>query len=73
MLSCSDRAGDLANSGTLYYLYAANLVSLREKLIAAGFEPGALTYPDYLPKGECEIKDPDGHTLMLAQSDTDTP
>ena len=73
MLSCSDRGGELANPGTLYYLYAANLVSLREKLIAAGFKPGVITYPFYLPKGECEIKDPDGHRLMLAQSDTDTP
>jgi catechol 2,3-dioxygenase-like lactoylglutathione lyase family enzyme len=73
MLSCSDREGELANRGTLYYLYAANLVSLREKLIAAGLEPGTITYPDYLPKGECRIQDPDGHTLMLAQSDTDTP
>ena len=73
MLSCSDREGDLANEGTLYYLYAANLVALRDKLIAAGFEPGDITYPFYLPKGECRILDPDGHTLMLAQSDADTP
>jgi len=73
MLSCSDREGDLANSGTLYYLYAADLVALREKLIAAGFVPGPITYPDYLPKGEFKIKDPDGHTLMLAQNNTDTP
>jgi catechol 2,3-dioxygenase-like lactoylglutathione lyase family enzyme len=73
MLSCSDREGDLANPGTLYYLYAADLVALREKLIAAGFGPGPITYPDYLPKGEFKIQDPDGHTLMLAQSDTDTP
>jgi catechol 2,3-dioxygenase-like lactoylglutathione lyase family enzyme len=73
MLSCSDREGELANRGTLYYHYATNLVLLREKLIAAGHQPGAITYPDYLPKGECRILDPDGHTLMLAQSDADTP
>ena len=52
---------------------SVNLVSLREKLIAAGLKPGPITYPDYLPKGEFEIKDPDGHTLMLAQNNTDTP
>ena len=73
MLSCVDREGELGSHGTLYYLYAADLVSLREKLIAAGLKPGPITYPDYLPKGEFEIKDPDGHTLMLAQSDTDIP
>jgi catechol 2,3-dioxygenase-like lactoylglutathione lyase family enzyme len=73
MLSCANREGDLANPGTLYYLYAANLVSLREELIAAGLEPGPIKYPDYLPKGEFKIQDPDGHTLMLAQNNTDTP
>ena len=73
MLSRADREGDLANDGTLYYLYAANLVSLREKLIAAGLKPGPITYPEYLPKGEFEIQDPDGHTLMLAQNNTNTP
>jgi catechol 2,3-dioxygenase-like lactoylglutathione lyase family enzyme len=73
MLSCADREGDVDSPGTLYYLYAADLVSLREKLIAADLKPGSITYPDYLPKGEFRIQDPDGHTLMLAQHNTDTP
>lgn len=73
MLGCNDRPGPLAAPGMLFYLYVTDLVALREKLLAERLEPGPITYPFYLPKGECEIRDPDGHTLMLAQSDADTP
>jgi len=57
----------------IFYLYVADLVALRNQLLEAGLNPGAITYPDYLPKGECKILDPDGHCLMLAQSFDDTP
>jgi catechol 2,3-dioxygenase-like lactoylglutathione lyase family enzyme len=74
MLSCnSDCPGPLAAPGMLFYLYVTDLVALRDKLIAAGLEPGPITYPEYLPKGECELKDPDGHILMLAQRSDETP
>jgi catechol 2,3-dioxygenase-like lactoylglutathione lyase family enzyme len=73
MLSCSDRPGSLAAPGMLFYVYVSDLIALREKLLGSGLEPGPISYPFYLPKGECEIRDPDGHTLMLAQRDTDTP
>jgi catechol 2,3-dioxygenase-like lactoylglutathione lyase family enzyme len=73
MLGCNDHPGPLAAPGMLFYVYVTDLVALREKLLAAGLQPGSITYPFYLPKGECELKDPDGHILMLAQRDTDTP
>jgi catechol 2,3-dioxygenase-like lactoylglutathione lyase family enzyme len=73
MLSCSDHPSPLAAPGMLFYTYVTDLVALREKLLAAGLEPGPITYPFYLPKGECEIRDPDGHTLMLAQRSDESP
>ncbi len=73
MLSCNDHSGSLAAAGMLFYIYVTDLVVLRDKLLAAGLEPGPISYPFYLPKGECELRDPDGHVLMLAQRDTDTP
>jgi catechol 2,3-dioxygenase-like lactoylglutathione lyase family enzyme len=73
MLSCCDHPGPLAAPEVLFYFYAADLVALREKLLAAGLRPGPIKHPGYLPKGECEIRDPDGHTLMLAQRDDNTP
>lgn len=57
----------------LFYLYARDLKSLREELLAKGFEASDISFPEYLPEGEFRVKDPDGYTLMMAQSGRDTP
>ncbi len=62
-----------APEGVLFYLYAADLPALRASLLARHVSVSEITYPDYLPNGECCVHDPDGYTLMLAQSAADTP
>jgi catechol 2,3-dioxygenase-like lactoylglutathione lyase family enzyme len=57
----------------LFYLYARDLKGLREELLAKGFAASEITYPPYLPEGEFRLEDPDGYTLMIAQSGQDTP
>jgi catechol 2,3-dioxygenase-like lactoylglutathione lyase family enzyme len=57
----------------LFYLYATDLVSLRENLLRDGLAAGEIAYPEYLPKGEFRLQDPDGYCLMIAQSTDDTP
>jgi hypothetical protein len=57
----------------LFYLYAADLVALRNELIAHGVKVGDIHHPEYLPAGEFRMHDPDGYCLMLAQSGKDTP
>ena len=57
----------------LFYLYAVDLPALRQRLLADGVKVGDIEYPEYLPDGECCVRDPDGYTLMLAQSAADTP
>jgi len=57
----------------LFYLYAADLKGLRSGLLAKGVSAGEISYPDYLPHGEFRVQDPDGYTLMIAQSAADTP
>jgi catechol 2,3-dioxygenase-like lactoylglutathione lyase family enzyme len=57
----------------LFYLYAADLIALRNHLVARGISAGEICYPDYLPQGEFRLLDPDGYTLMIAQSAADTP
>jgi hypothetical protein len=42
-------------------------------LLAKGLNAGEISYPDYLPNGEFRLEDPDGYTLMIAQSAADTP
>lgn len=73
MLARTERPLQPEAQDVLFYLYASDLVSLREKLLLAGLKPGEITYPDYLPQGEFGLKDPDGYCLMIAQSSDDTP
>ena len=73
MLARSERAIDPGAQDVLFYLYAADLPALRSQLLAAGIPASAISYPEYLPKGELRVHDPDGYTLMIAQSTTDTP
>ena len=64
---------DVTAQEVLFYFYATDLKALRRDLTATGIEAGEIAYPDYLPKGEFRLKDPDGYTLMIAQSAADTP
>lgn len=73
MLTRSGRAIDAEAQDVLFYLYAADLAGLRDDLLAAGISAGAIAYPEYLPDGEFRAQDPDGYTLMIAQSTADTP
>jgi catechol 2,3-dioxygenase-like lactoylglutathione lyase family enzyme len=63
----------IQSPAVLFYHYVTDLVALREKLLANGLSAGEICYPEYLPKGEFRVLDPDGYTLMLAQSAGDTP
>ena len=73
MLTRSDGVIEPAAQKILFYLYAIDLVALREELVRAGQNPGPIEYPDHLPKGELELHDPDGYCLMIAQKTDDTP
>ncbi|MBV9671155.1 MAG: hypothetical protein JOZ43_09385, partial [Acidobacteriales bacterium] len=50
-----------------------DLKALREELLRAGLSAGEIGYPGYLPEGEFRLEDPDGYTLMIAQSGAETP
>jgi hypothetical protein len=53
----------------LFYLYSPDLIALREHLLAKGVKVSEITYPDYMPKGEIRIEDPDGYVLLVGQAD----
>ena len=73
MLTRSDCPIDADAQEVLFYLYANDLKSLRTMLLAKGIPAGEISYPEYLPDGEFRVSDPDGYTLMIAQSAADTP
>jgi catechol 2,3-dioxygenase-like lactoylglutathione lyase family enzyme len=73
MLTRSECAIDAGAQQVLFYLYASDLKSLHAALLAKGLAAGDISYPEYLPAGEFRIADPDGYTLMIAQSAAETP
>ena len=73
MLTVGQENVTLGSHSVLFYLYAANLVEVRNHLLAQGVKVGDIEYPEYLPEGEFKTGDPDGYTLMIAQSGKDTP
>ena len=52
----------------LFYLYTPDLVVLRDHLVTSGVRVSAITYPDYMPKGEVCVEDPDGYCLLIGQA-----
>ena len=58
-----------SQQAVLFYLYSPDLIALREHLLAAGVKVSPITYPDYMPKGEIRVEDPDGYVLLIGQAD----
>ena len=73
MVARTEGAEEATGEGVLFYLYATDLPALRSSLLASGASVSEISYPDYLPEGECCVADPDGYTLMIAQSGPTTP
>ena len=73
MLTRSERPLTPGEPKVLFYLYASDLERLRKTLLDRGIAAGEIEYPEYLPNGEFGVEDPDGYTLMIAQSAADTP
>jgi hypothetical protein len=57
-----------SQQAVLFYLYSTDLISLRNHLLASGVEVSPITYPDYMPKGEFRVYDPDGYCLLIGQA-----
>src|SRR5262245_57464138 len=73
MLTRSPCPIDAQSQEFLFYLYATDLTALRQHLLSSGLTPSEISHPDYLPHGEFRLLDPDGYTLIIAQSAADTP
>ena len=73
MLTKGECAIDASAQEVLLYLYASDLGSLHSTLLEAGVRATEISHPEYLPAGEFRTHDPDGYTLMIAQSAADTP
>jgi catechol 2,3-dioxygenase-like lactoylglutathione lyase family enzyme len=57
-----------SQQAVLFYLYSPDLIALRDHLLASGVRVSAITYPDYMAKGEVRVEDPDGYCLLIGQA-----
>ena len=57
-----------SQQAVLFYLYTPNLIALRDHLLTSGVRVSAITYPEYMPKGEVCVEDPDGYCLLIGQA-----
>jgi catechol 2,3-dioxygenase-like lactoylglutathione lyase family enzyme len=57
-----------SQQAVLFYLYSPDLIALREHLLASGVKVSAITHPEYMPKGEIRVEDPDGYVLLIGQA-----
>ena len=67
MLALATEPVDPAQQAVLFYLYTPDVVTLRERLLEHGIEVGEVTHPDYMPRGEIRVADPDGYVLLIGQ------
>jgi hypothetical protein len=58
-----------SQQAVLFDLYSPDLVALREHLLVSNIKVSPITYPDYMPKGEIRVEDPDGYCMLIGQSD----
>jgi uncharacterized glyoxalase superfamily protein PhnB len=69
MVSTDGDPIDPAGQGILFYLYSPDLAALREQLLRAGVEAGAISDGTPGPRQQMELTDPDGYVLMVAQTE----
>jgi SnoaL-like domain len=67
MLAEGEAPIDPGAQGVLFYLYALDLVGLRDHLVARGETVGEIVDGSPGPKQEMRVTDPDGYCLMVAQ------
>jgi SnoaL-like domain/Glyoxalase/Bleomycin resistance protein/Dioxygenase superfamily len=72
MLAHEGESIDARAQGVLFYLYARDLIGLRDHLVAHGLTPGEIVDGTPGPKREMRVTDPDGYDLMVAQIDEET-
>jgi hypothetical protein len=58
-----------SQQAVLFYLYSPELIALRAHLLGNGVKVSPISYPDYMPKGEIRVEDPDGYVLLIGQAE----
>lgn len=56
---------DASAQAVLLYMYAPDLIGLREHLLANSVKVPPIGFPEYMPSGKITIPDPDGYVIEI--------
>ena len=68
MLAEADEEIVAEQQRVLFYIYTDDVAAAHATLAEAGLNPGAITTPFYAPRGEFQVLDPDGYTIMITHT-----
>ena len=68
MLATANEAIVPDQQRVLFYLYTDDVPAAQASLAEAGLNPGEISKPFYAPRGEFEVRDPDGFVLMITHT-----
>jgi predicted enzyme related to lactoylglutathione lyase len=68
MLAQADDAVVASQQAVLFYLYCEDVAAMRDQLTGTGVAAGEIEFPEYAPRGEFRIEDPDGYVLMVTHT-----
>ena len=61
----ANEPGHASPPALMLVMYTPDLVELREHLLASGIKVSPIKYPEYMPSGEINFRDPDGNFLSI--------
>jgi catechol 2,3-dioxygenase-like lactoylglutathione lyase family enzyme len=67
MLSRGQKPVAASPQRILFYLYTRDLKTLRERLLADGIDVPPIVRREYMERGEVELADPDGYTILIGE------
>lgn len=67
MLSRGEAPVATKEQGILFYLYVRDLKALHARLVADGVEVSPIVPREYMPRGEAELRDPDGYLVVIGE------
>jgi hypothetical protein len=65
MLQRAGRPIDMGAQAVSLYLYTPDLLALRKHLIDNAVKVQPIVFPEYMPRGEMNVFDPDGYLIHL--------
>jgi catechol 2,3-dioxygenase-like lactoylglutathione lyase family enzyme len=68
MVARAEKAQTVAPESVLFYVYCDDVAEMRKELVASGLGPGPIQTPFYAPRGEFELRDPDGYLVVVTHT-----